>query len=72
MVGLAAQEVADTDLRYLSFLSLGLAVEVLFEPLKNGGQLPFFKSQFKATFSGPESVPEEAFTDDFYGRIFSR
>ena len=34
MVGLAAQEVADTDLRYLSFLSLGLAVKVLFEPLK--------------------------------------
>ena len=32
-------------LRELNYenLSLGLTVEVLFEPLKNGGQLPFFK-----------------------------
>jgi hypothetical protein len=57
MVGLAAQEAADTDLRYLSFLSLGLAVEVLFEPLKNGGQLPFFKPQNAVGVSNRYKTP---------------
>jgi 2-polyprenyl-6-methoxyphenol hydroxylase-like FAD-dependent oxidoreductase len=32
---------------------------------------PELGALFKATFSGPETVPDEVFTDDFYGRIFS-
>ena len=32
---------------------------------------PDLGALFKATFSGPETVPDDVFTDDFYRRIFS-